>query len=87
MGRPEAQISQWETLRKELEDGNHKVKWKDREPYAYWKGNSRVSPVRKGLIKCNVSEKQDWGALIYELVISTSSHSLITEVNFGSKCT
>ncbi|CAL5340052.1 unnamed protein product [Camellia sinensis] len=64
---PELKIKPWETFKKDLEEGNHRVKWIDRIPYAYWKGNSRVSLVRKGLHKCNATHKHDWGALIYEL--------------------
>ncbi|THG16071.1 hypothetical protein TEA_005606 [Camellia sinensis var. sinensis] len=67
-GWPELKIKPWKTFKKDLEEGNQRVKWIDRIPYAYWKGNSRVSSVRKGLHKCNVTHKQDWGALIYELL-------------------
>lgn len=28
--------------------------------YAYWKGNPDVDPGRKDLLKCNVSEHEDW---------------------------
>ncbi|CAL5401027.1 unnamed protein product [Camellia sinensis] len=66
---PELKIKPWETFKKDLEEGNHRVKWIDRIPYAYWKGNSRVSLARKGLHKCNATHKHDWGALIYELVM------------------
>ncbi|KAI8571521.1 hypothetical protein RHMOL_Rhmol01G0126200 [Rhododendron molle] len=60
-GWPELQIQPWETLKEQLEKGNHKVKWKDRVPYAYWKGNIWTGQVRQHLVKCNVSEKQDSG--------------------------
>ncbi|XP_031109643.1 O-glucosyltransferase rumi homolog isoform X2 [Ipomoea triloba] len=64
-GWPEINIKPWKGLSKELKEGNGKIKWVDREPYAYWKGNPAVAETRKDLLKCNVSEKQDWGARVY----------------------
>ncbi|CAN4087762.1 unnamed protein product [Withania somnifera] len=64
-GWPEINIKPWETLSKELKKGNEKTKWTNREPYAYWKGNPYVAETRKSLLKCNVSEKQDWGVRVY----------------------
>ncbi|CAK9166415.1 unnamed protein product [Ilex paraguariensis] len=56
---PEINIKPWESLKKELEESNHKTKWVEREPYAYWKGNARVSPTRQYLMKCNITDNQD----------------------------
>lgn len=42
----------------------------DREPYAYWKGNPVVAETRMDLLKCNVSDKQDWNARVYAQVTS-----------------
>jgi len=39
-----------------------------REPYAYWKGNPSVAETRQDLMKCNVSDKQEWNARLYEQV-------------------
>ncbi|TMW89048.1 hypothetical protein EJD97_017709 [Solanum chilense] len=64
-GWPEINIKPWETLSKDLKKGNEKMKWTEREPYAYWKGNPVVAETRKDLLKCNVSEKQDWNARVY----------------------
>ncbi|KAL5718500.1 hypothetical protein ACHQM5_011397 [Ranunculus cassubicifolius] len=64
-GWPEINIKPWDSLLKELKEGNTKVKWMDREPYAYWKGNPSVAETRQDLMKCNVSEKQDWNARVY----------------------
>lgn len=66
--RPEINIKPWETLLKDLKKGNEKIKWTDREPYAYWKGNPVVADTRMDLLKCNVSEKQDWSARVYAQV-------------------
>ncbi|KAJ8536771.1 hypothetical protein K7X08_035172 [Anisodus acutangulus] len=64
-GWPEINIKPWETLSKDLKKGTKKIKWTDREPYAFWKGNPIVAETRMDLLKCNVSEKQDWSARVY----------------------
>lgn len=64
-GWPEINIKPWVTLMPEMAEGNKRVKWVDREPYAYWKGNSHVAPSREELMKCNVSKDGDWNARLY----------------------
>ncbi|GJN02226.1 hypothetical protein PR202_ga19556 [Eleusine coracana subsp. coracana] len=64
-GWPEINIKPWDALLQDLKDGNNRVRWLDREPYAYWKGNPSVSVTRQELVKCNVSSTQDWNARIY----------------------
>ncbi|XP_062184736.1 uncharacterized protein LOC133888482 isoform X2 [Phragmites australis] len=64
-GWPEINLKPWDALQEDLKDGNNRVRWLDREPYAYWKGNPSVSVTRQELVKCNVSSTQDWNARIY----------------------
>ncbi|KAG8663858.1 hypothetical protein MANES_01G259300v8 [Manihot esculenta] len=64
-GWAELSIKPWEDMLKLLVEGTKKKKWKDRVPYAYWKGNPDVSPNREDLMTCNVSDKHDWNARIY----------------------
>ncbi|KAG9441167.1 hypothetical protein H6P81_017021 [Aristolochia fimbriata] len=64
-GWPEINIKPWELLQKELKEGNDRIKWKDRKPYAFWKGNPVVAATRQDLLKCNVTETQDWNARVY----------------------
>ncbi|GER27022.1 hypothetical protein STAS_02704 [Striga asiatica] len=64
-GWPEINIKPWEQLLKELKEGNKRMKWSDRDPHAYWKGNPVVAATRMDLLKCNVSDKQDWNARVY----------------------
>ncbi|XAR53593.1 Protein xylosyltransferase [Bertholletia excelsa] len=64
-GWPEINIKPWEGLLEDLKEGNTRKKWTKREPYAYWKGNPVVAQTRMDLLKCNVSEKQDWGARVF----------------------
>ncbi|KAK1361211.1 O-glucosyltransferase rumi-like [Heracleum sosnowskyi] len=64
-GWPETDIGPWEIMSEEIIEGNKKSRWKDREPYAYWKGNPKVAEKRKELLKCNVSDQEDWNARIF----------------------
>lgn len=59
----------WEVLLKDLEEGNKRKRWIDRAPYAYWKGNPSVAATRQDLLKCNVSDQQDWNARVYAQVL------------------
>ncbi|KAF0906830.1 hypothetical protein E2562_013228 [Oryza meyeriana var. granulata] len=66
-GWPEVNIRPWAPLLAEMAEENARLPWPDREPYAYWKGNPYVSPLRQELLRrCNDSETtrlyaQDWG--------------------------
>lgn len=64
-GRAEINIKPWRSLLPSIKEGNKRTKWKDRIPYAYWKGNPHVASTRKDLLKCNVSEKNDWNTRLY----------------------
>lgn len=68
--RAELNIRPWETTLNNIQEGNKNVQWKDRIPYAFWKGNPSVSYIRKELGKCNASNQHDWNARIYGLVSS-----------------
>ncbi|KAJ6320377.1 hypothetical protein OIU78_015712, partial [Salix suchowensis] len=61
----ETNIRPWNNLLNDIKEGNSRTKWKDRTPYAYWRGNPWVSPVRQDLLRCNVSEQDDWNARLY----------------------
>ncbi|KAK6918396.1 Glycosyl transferase CAP10 domain [Dillenia turbinata] len=63
-GWPEINIKPWDPLREDLKEGNNMSKWMDREPYAYWKGNTRMGN-RKQLMWCNPNDKEDWNARIF----------------------
>ncbi|XP_020081562.1 O-glucosyltransferase rumi homolog isoform X1 [Ananas comosus] len=85
-GWPEINIKPWEELRKEIEEGNKQVKWMDREPYAYWKGNPAVAETRQQLMKCNVSDSYDWNARIYAQDWLKETHGGFKESNLASQC-
>ncbi|GAB4861789.1 hypothetical protein Ancab_037046 [Ancistrocladus abbreviatus] len=61
-GWPEVNIKPWVPLMKDLEEGNRRTDWKDRMPYAYWKGNLWTG-ARRVLDRCNSTK--DWNAIIY----------------------
>ncbi|EXC27339.1 hypothetical protein L484_001075 [Morus notabilis] len=85
-GWPEVNIKPWEPLLKELEEGNKKSKWVDRQPYAYWKGNPDVSRSRRNLLKCNVSKKHDWNARLYTQDWIKESQEGYKQSNLASEC-
>ncbi|KAL0452497.1 UNVERIFIED_CONTAM: O-glucosyltransferase rumi [Sesamum latifolium] len=64
-GWPEINIKPWEALSEDLKEGNKRSRWTEREPHAYWKGNPTVAATRMDLLKCNVTDKQDWGARVF----------------------
>ncbi|XP_074319694.1 uncharacterized protein LOC141656634 [Silene latifolia] len=64
-GWAEVNIKAWDLISNDIKEGNKIVQFMDRAPYAYWKGNPFVAQSRLDLLKCNVSDKQDWGAHIF----------------------
>ncbi|CAL5340050.1 unnamed protein product [Camellia sinensis] len=86
-GWPEIHIKPWEALRKDLEEGNKRVKWIDRIPYAYWKGNPGVGLVRNELLKCNLTDRHDWGALIYDLNWELARKERYKSTDLAEQCT
>ncbi|KAG5009221.1 hypothetical protein JHK82_017794 [Glycine max] len=86
-GWAEINIKPWKHVLKEIKEGNEKTKWKDRVPYAYWKGNPLVSPTRKDLMKCNVTEKDDWNTHLYIQDWDQESSQGYKKSNLGDQCT
>ncbi|KAF7114904.1 hypothetical protein RHSIM_RhsimUnG0069200 [Rhododendron simsii] len=62
-GWAELHIKSWEGFLEELKGDK---RWMDKEAYAHWKGTP-LSPDRRDLLKCNISDKLDWGARLYKL--------------------
>ncbi|KAL0428892.1 UNVERIFIED_CONTAM: hypothetical protein Sradi_0515200 [Sesamum radiatum] len=86
-GWPEVNIKPWEELNEELKEANQIIKWKDREPYAFWKGNSKLGPARKDLVTCNVSNGQDWKARLFDMDWSGEKKQGFNTSNLASQCT
>ncbi|KAF5733037.1 O-glucosyltransferase rumi-like [Tripterygium wilfordii] len=74
-GWAEINVRPWKSLLEDIKEGNKRINWKDRLPYAYWKGNARVGG-RADLMKCNVSDKYDWNGRFY-LQARTLGHPYI----------
>ncbi|WOG92467.1 hypothetical protein DCAR_0311736 [Daucus carota subsp. sativus] len=85
-GWPEINIKSWGSLLKDLEEGNSRISWMDREPYAYWKGNPVVAETRMDLLKCNVSDKQDWNARVYAQDWGRESQQGYKQSDLASQC-
>ncbi|KAL1343771.1 hypothetical protein AAHE18_08G001600 [Arachis hypogaea] len=86
-GWAELHISPWESTLQSIEEGNKRVKWKDRVPYAFWKGNPTVSLLRKNLCKCNVTDKNDWNARIYSVQWLDEREKNFQDTKLGDQCT
>uniref|UniRef100_M8BUU7 Glycosyl transferase CAP10 domain-containing protein n=1 Tax=Aegilops tauschii TaxID=37682 RepID=M8BUU7_AEGTA len=86
-GWAEINIKPWDALQKDLNEGNKRVRWIDREPYAYWKGNPDVAAIRQELVKCNVSSKQEWNARIFKQDWIKESKAGYKKSNLASQCT
>ncbi|KAL1192125.1 hypothetical protein V5N11_020845 [Cardamine amara subsp. amara] len=52
-GWPEINMKEWNKLSEAISEEMKKVKWEEREPYAYWKGNPTVAKIRRDLMKCH----------------------------------
>ncbi|KAK9059566.1 hypothetical protein SSX86_020270 [Deinandra increscens subsp. villosa] len=62
-GWVEVNLGPWDEEFKSIKQGSQKTSWKNKLPYAYWKGNPDVnSRVREKLLSCNDTNK--WGAQI-----------------------
>ncbi|KAF5743535.1 putative KDEL motif-containing protein 1 precursor [Tripterygium wilfordii] len=85
-GWAEINIKPWEALLEDLKEGNKRRKWVQREPYAYWKGNPSVAATRQELLKCNVSEKQDWNARVYAQDWLRESQEGYKQSDLASQC-
>ncbi|XP_042506162.1 O-glucosyltransferase rumi homolog isoform X2 [Macadamia integrifolia] len=86
-GWPEVHMKPWENLLKKLREGNERTKWMNRKPYAYWKGNPDVALTRQDLMKCNVSDKQDWNARLFKQDWVRESQEGFKQSDLSRQCT
>ncbi|EPS60059.1 hypothetical protein M569_14742, partial [Genlisea aurea] len=86
-GWAELNIKPWQKLSPELEAANRRTRWSEREPYAYWKGNPRVSISRTELMKCNVSDRRDWKARLYSQNWTREIKQGFKESDLTTQCT
>ncbi|XP_027336851.1 O-glucosyltransferase rumi homolog [Abrus precatorius] len=86
-GWAELNIRPWEATLYNIQEGNKMIQWKDRIPYAFWKGNPAVSNIRKELGKCNATDKQDWNARIYGIQWLQEKASNFENTKLENQCT
>ncbi|KAL7606327.1 hypothetical protein Lser_V15G15827 [Lactuca serriola] len=88
-GWPETNQKPWEITLKDIKEGNKRVKWKERVPYAYWKGNPGVSPIRSDLVKCNVNQTShvDWNTRLFFQNWTNESANGYKQSNIEDQCT
>ncbi|XP_072968506.1 uncharacterized protein [Typha angustifolia] len=85
-GWPEVNIKPWVKLAEEIKEGNKRVKWEDREPYAFWKGNQWVARTRQDLFKCNVSNGREWNARLFTQDWEGARRSGFKGSNLANQC-
>ncbi|KAF8380267.1 hypothetical protein HHK36_027751 [Tetracentron sinense] len=85
-GWAEINIKPWESLLMVLKEGNKRIKWMEREPYAYWKGNPKVAATRLDLMRCNATDKQDWNARVYAQDWIRESQQGYKQSDLASQC-
>ncbi|XP_020572569.1 O-glucosyltransferase rumi homolog [Phalaenopsis equestris] len=85
-GWPEVNIRPWNTLAEELNEANERLPWREREPYAYWKGNPDVAGTRGDLMKCNVTDKKDWEARLFRVNWVKEGRRRFKHSNLADQC-
>ncbi|XVF73225.1 hypothetical protein PTKIN_Ptkin12aG0184400 [Pterospermum kingtungense] len=86
-GWAETNIRPWRSLLEDIKKGNRRTQWKDRVPYAYWRGNPSVAPTRKDLMKCNATDKTNWNTLLYIQDWGRESKQGFKQSNLEDQCT
>ncbi|XP_078437443.1 uncharacterized protein LOC144708022 [Wolffia australiana] len=86
-GWAEVNIRPWGRLAMEMKAANQRKRWRDREPYAFWKGNPSVDPRRQDLLKCNVTDREDWSARLYVQDWAAESKARFKGSDLVAQCT
>ncbi|TVU35916.1 hypothetical protein EJB05_17823, partial [Eragrostis curvula] len=73
-GWPEYNIRPWPQMLEEVTQENERVRWPERQPYAYWKGKvgkphmGHMYRIRHQLMRCNISNGHEWNARLFRQV-------------------
>ncbi|XP_022964397.1 protein O-glucosyltransferase 1-like [Cucurbita moschata] len=86
-GWGEINIKPWRKVLEDIKEGNKRTKWKERVPFAYWKGNPHVDPSRRDLLKCNLTQHQNWDTLLYAQDWDKESKEGYKQSNLEDQCT
>ncbi|KAK4745275.1 hypothetical protein SAY87_011587 [Trapa incisa] len=85
-GWPEVNIKPWASMLKAIQEKAAKVKWKDRDVHAFWKGNVQTSRKRGNLMRCNPKMFTDWNARLYNVHWDRESSSGFKESRLEDQC-
>ncbi|KAJ4785129.1 O-glucosyltransferase rumi-like protein (DUF821) [Rhynchospora pubera] len=85
-GWPEVNLKPWEQFLEEIGDESRKLKWKNREPYAYWKGNSGVAWTRGDLMRCNISNGEEYNARLFSQNWEAEQKNGFRSSNMAKQC-
>ncbi|KAF3575728.1 hypothetical protein DY000_02028819 [Brassica cretica] len=86
-GWAELNIKPWAKSLVAIEEGNKMTQWEDRVPYAYWRGNPNVARTRRDLLRCNVSDQEDWDTRLYINDWATEFKEGFKNSNLENQCT
>ncbi|XP_010058149.3 O-glucosyltransferase rumi homolog [Eucalyptus grandis] len=86
-GWPEVNIRPWEGTLGAIEEKAGKTRWKDKVPFAYWKGNPVVAQTRLDLMKCNGTTEIDWKARLYTQDWRQATAEGFKDSNLEDQCT
>ncbi|GKU88198.1 hypothetical protein SLEP1_g2492 [Rubroshorea leprosula] len=86
-GWAETNIRPWMQTLMAIKEGNKRMNWIDRIPYAFWKGNPKVAPAREELMNCNISDEFDWKARLYTLDWSKIKKGGYNDTRLEDQCT
>ncbi|KAJ7962355.1 O-glucosyltransferase rumi-like [Quillaja saponaria] len=84
-GWVETNIKPWSQLLEEIVEGNKRTKWKDRVPFAYWRGNPDVG--RKDLMACRGSNEKEWNTHLYVQDWGKETRTGFKQSNLAEQCT
>ncbi|KQK03373.2 O-glucosyltransferase rumi [Brachypodium distachyon] len=87
-GWPELSIRPWAPLMEDFVRENKALPWRNRQPYAFWKGNPEVSDVRRDLFKCNndSANGKDWNARLFWQDWNAASRNGFRDSNLAKQC-
>ncbi|XP_030533474.1 O-glucosyltransferase rumi homolog [Rhodamnia argentea] len=86
-GWPEVNIKPWDDILAAIKGKAELIKWKDREPYAFWKGNYGLAETRVDLFRCNDRSRTDWKARVYAQDWSREVADGFKHSNLEDQCT
>nr|CAB3465614.1 unnamed protein product [Digitaria exilis] len=88
-GWPEVNIRPWAPFLEEVERESRSLPWKDREPYAFWKGNPNVSGLRRDLMRCNGTDDggKDWHVRVFRQDWGYANRNGFKDSNLAKQCT